>query len=49
MEIDVNRSKDGVFYLLHGPKVEHLTSAPGYFANLTAGLLACVQWRPISN
>ena len=42
VEIDVNRSKDGVFYLLHGPKVEHLTSAPGYFADFNAAEID--QW-----
>lgn len=36
VEIDVNRSKDGVFYLLHGPEVDATTNGHGRITELTA-------------
>jgi glycerophosphoryl diester phosphodiesterase len=36
VEIDVNMSKDGVFYILHGPRVDETTDGTGYLAELTA-------------
>lgn len=39
VEIDVNRSKDGVFYLLHGPKVDATTNGHGCITDLTADVI----------
>lgn len=36
VEIDVNCSKDGVFYLLHGPAVDATTNGQGRIGDLTA-------------
>lgn len=36
LEIDVNRSKDGVFYLFHGPGLERTTNGQGYFPERSA-------------
>ncbi len=36
VEIDVNRSKDGVFYLLHGPTVDKTTNGHGNLVDLTS-------------
>ena len=34
VEVDVNTSKDGVLYILHGPMVDHTTNGTGSFAEL---------------
>ena len=39
VEIDVNRSKDGVFYLLHGPKVDATTNGHGCITDLTSEVI----------
>lgn len=39
VEIDVNRSKDGVFYLLHGPEVDATTNGHGCITDLTADVI----------
>jgi glycerophosphoryl diester phosphodiesterase len=39
VEIDVNRSKDGVFYLLHGPEVDATTNGHGRITDLTADVI----------
>lgn len=36
VEIDVNMSRDGVFYLLHGPTVDQTTDGHGHLADLDA-------------
>ena len=36
VEIDVNTSKDGVFYLMHGPTVDRTTDGTGLFSELTS-------------
>jgi glycerophosphoryl diester phosphodiesterase len=36
VEIDVNTSKDGVFYVLHGPTVDETTDGTGKIADLTS-------------
>jgi glycerophosphoryl diester phosphodiesterase len=36
VEIDVNRSQDGIFYLLHGPQVDQTTNGRGRFDALSA-------------
>jgi glycerophosphoryl diester phosphodiesterase len=36
VEIDVNMTRDGVLYLLHGPTVDQTTDGHGYIADLTA-------------
>lgn len=36
VEIDINRSVDGVFYLFHGPDVERTTNGQGQFHELPA-------------
>lgn len=36
VEIDVNTSKDGIFYLFHGPPVDRTTNGYGNFHELTA-------------
>jgi glycerophosphoryl diester phosphodiesterase len=36
VEIDVNMSQDGEFYLLHGPTVDKTTDGVGYIADMTA-------------
>lgn len=36
VEIDVNLSKDGVYYLFHGPELEKTTNGRGEFSDLTA-------------
>lgn len=36
LEIDINRSKDGVYYLFHGPGLERTTNGQGFFPELTA-------------
>lgn len=36
VEIDVNRSRDGVYYLLHGPQVDQTTNGSGRLTELTA-------------
>lgn len=35
VEIDVNASKDGVLYILHGPKVDKTTNGKGRITDLT--------------
>ncbi len=37
VEVDVNLSRDGVHYLLHGPSVEQTTNGRGNFCDLTSG------------
>jgi glycerophosphoryl diester phosphodiesterase len=39
VEIDVNRSKDGVFYLLHGPEVDETTNGHGRITDLTSDVI----------
>jgi glycerophosphoryl diester phosphodiesterase len=39
LEIDINRSNDGVFYLFHGPQVERTTNGSGLFHELTADVI----------
>jgi len=39
VEIDVNCSKDGVFYLMHGPAVDATTNGQGRIYDLTAEVL----------
>lgn len=36
IEVDVNRSKDGVLYIFHGPELEYTTNGVGLFHDLTA-------------
>ncbi|MCL4857926.1 MAG: glycerophosphodiester phosphodiesterase family protein [Caldilineaceae bacterium] len=36
LEIDVNRSRDGVFYLFHGPGLERTTNGQGFFPERSA-------------
>ena len=36
VEIDVNTSKDGVMYLLHGPDLDRTTNGTGYIAERTS-------------
>lgn len=36
VEVDVNTSKDGVLYLMHGPLVNRTTNGEGYFGQLTS-------------
>lgn len=37
VEIDVNRSRDGVHYILHGPSVEQTTNGRGNIQDLSSG------------
>ncbi len=39
VEIDVNCSKDGVFYLLHGPEVDKTTNGHGCISDLTSDVI----------
>jgi glycerophosphoryl diester phosphodiesterase len=39
VEIDVNRSSDGVFYLFHGPDLERTTNGNGFFPELPSTLI----------
>ena len=39
VEVDVNRSKDGIFYLLHGPEVDATTNGHGRITDLTADVI----------
>ncbi len=39
VEIDVNCSKDGVFYLMHGPEVDKTTNGHGRISDLTADVI----------
>ena len=39
VEIDVNRSQDGVFYLFHGPDVARTTNGQGRFPALTSTVI----------
>ena len=39
VEIDVNQSKDGVFYLLHGPEVDKTTNGHGCINDLTSDVI----------
>lgn len=39
LEIDVNRSSDGVFYLFHGPELERTTNGSGFFPELPSTLI----------
>lgn len=34
IEVDVNTSKDGVLYLMHGPRIDRTTNGTGYFGEL---------------
>lgn len=36
VEVDVNTSKDGVLYILHGPTVDKTTNGTGYIGDLTS-------------
>lgn len=36
IEVDVNTSKDGILYLMHGPLVNRTTDGTGYFGQLTS-------------
>lgn len=36
VEVDVNTSKDGALYLMHGPLVSQTTNGSGYFGQLTS-------------
>jgi glycerophosphoryl diester phosphodiesterase len=39
VEIDVNRSSDGIFYLFHGPELERTTNGKGFFPELSSTLI----------
>ncbi|HMN29338.1 MAG TPA: glycerophosphodiester phosphodiesterase family protein [Caldilineaceae bacterium] len=39
LEIDINRSQDGVFYLFHGPELERTTNGRGAFPTTTAAVI----------
>jgi glycerophosphoryl diester phosphodiesterase len=39
VEIDVNRSSDGIFYLFHGPELERTTNGNGFFPEWSSTLI----------